>query len=95
MTKLLGKPLSDSEAQLNLMVPITVLSVFFNNTPIIVVMIPIVLKWAHYARLDAQRLLIPLSFATILGGTCTQNGTLTNLVVTGLLKERYKDYNNF
>ncbi|KAL7576540.1 hypothetical protein ACA910_018036 [Epithemia clementina (nom. ined.)] len=89
MSKLLGHPTSLASAQLRLMVPIALVSAFLNNTPVVVVMIPITLRWAKNIRLSAQQLLIPLSFASILGGTCTLIGTSTNLVVTGLLEDRY------
>jgi di/tricarboxylate transporter len=90
MGKLLGMPKTAAAAQLRLMVPIAIISAFLNNTPIVVVMIPIVQRWAKNIRISAQQLLVPLSFASILGGTCTLIGTSTNLVVVGLLDERYQ-----
>jgi hypothetical protein len=54
-------------------------------------MIPIVQKWSASIGMSAQQLLIPLSFASILGGTCTLIVTSTNLVVAGLLAEAYLD----
>ena len=89
MGKLLGSPKTIASAQLRLMVPIAVVSAFLNNTPVVAVMIPIVQRWAKNNRMSAQQLLIPLSFASILGGTCTLIGTSTNLVVVGLLNDRY------
>lgn len=91
MSRLLGKPASPAGAQLRLMAPIAIVSAFLNNTPIVLVMIPIVQKWAKNIRVSVQQLLIPLSFASILGGTCTLIGTSTNLVVVGLLQDRYGD----
>ena len=91
MSKLLGKPTSAAAAQLRLIVPIATVSAFLNNTPVVVVMIPIVQRWAKNIKMSAQQLLIPLSFASILGGTCTLIGTSTNLVVVGLLDDRYPD----
>lgn len=91
MGKLLGRPTTTASAQMRLMVPIAVVSAFLNNTPVVAVMIPIVQKWAKNIKISAQQLLIPLSFASILGGTCTLIGTSTNLVVVGLLNERYPD----
>ena len=52
-------------------------------------MIPIVQTWARNCKLPVSQLFIPLSFASILGGTVTLIGTSTNLVVAGLSKERY------
>ena len=89
MGKLLGNPSTTASAQLRLMIPIAIVSAFLNNTPVVAVMIPIVQRWARNIHISAQQLLIPLSFASILGGTCTLIGTSTNLVVVGLLRERY------
>jgi Na+/H+ antiporter NhaD/arsenite permease-like protein len=89
MAKLLGRPKSVTSAQLRLMVPISFISAFLNNTPVVVVMIPIVQKWCRNLSMPVGQLLIPLSFATILGGTCTLIGTSTNLVVYGLLEDNY------
>jgi len=87
--KLLGNPKSSAGAQLRLVIPVTILSGFLNNTPIVSVMIPIVLRWAKTIRVSASQLLIPLSYAAILGGTLTLIGTSTNLVVAGLLVDAY------
>jgi Citrate transporter/TrkA-C domain len=87
--KLLGTPKLAAGAQLRLVIPVTIVSAFLNNTPIVAVMIPIVLRWARTIRVSASQLLIPLSYAAILGGTCTLIGTSTNLVVSGLLLDAY------
>ena len=71
MGKLLGRPKNVASAQVRLMVPVAIVSAFLNNTPVVAVMIPIVQRWAKNNHLSAQQLLIPLSFASILGGTCT------------------------
>jgi di/tricarboxylate transporter len=91
MSKLLGRPSTPASAQMRLMAPIAIVSAFLNNTPVVAVMIPIVQRWAKNIKMSPQQLLIPLSFASILGGTCTLIGTSTNLVVEGLLKDRYPD----
>ena len=70
-----------------LMVTGAVLSAFVNNTPVVVVFLPIVLSLARSSELKASRLLIPLSFACILGGTCTLTGTSTNLIIDGKAQE--------
>jgi len=91
MSKLLGRPNTVASAQSRLMIPIAIISAFLNNTPVVAVMIPIVQKWSKNIGKSAQQLLVPLSFASILGGTCTLIGTSTNLVVAGLLEKQYPE----
>jgi len=91
MNKLLGTPRNVADAQLRIFVPITIMSWFMKNTPLVVLMLPIVGKWSKNIGISAKQLLIPLSFASIFGGTCTLIGTSTNLVVYGLLQENYPD----
>lgn len=91
MSKLLGRPVNAAGAQLRLMIPIAIISAFLNNTPVVVIMIPICQKWGKNVGISPSQLLVPLSFASIMGGTCTLIGTSTNLVVAGLLAEAYPD----
>ncbi|MCZ7644435.1 MAG: SLC13 family permease [Planctomycetota bacterium] len=84
--RLLGRPKSVAGAQLRLMLPVTLMSAFMNNTPLVAMMMPVVDEWAKKHRLSVSKLMIPLSYAAILGGCCTLIGTSTNLVVHGLLK---------
>lgn len=65
------------------------LSAFINNTPVVVVFMPVVLALARTTELKASRLLIPLSYFSILGGTCTLIGTSTNLLVDGIVKQHH------
>lgn len=67
--------------------PIAAFSAFLNNTPIVVALTPILRKWCEEKGISPSKILIPLSYATILGGTITIMGTSTNLVVHGLLKD--------
>jgi di/tricarboxylate transporter len=82
---ILGQPRNTRQAQVRLMAPAAVLSAFLNNTPVVAVFVPAVKVWARRNKLSLSKLLIPLSYASIVGGTCTLIGTSTNLVVNGLL----------
>ena len=82
---LLGKPVSMSRAQLKLMGPVAIISAFLNNTPVVALYVPAVQDWAKRYQLSLSHLMIPLSYASIAGGTCTLIGTSTNLIVNGLL----------
>lgn len=73
---------------LALFVLVAAISAFINNTPVVVVFLPVVLKLARTMQLSPSKLLIPLSFAAVFGGTCTLVGTSTNLVVNGIITSR-------
>ncbi len=62
-------------------------SPFINNTPIVAFMIPYVKEWVDRKGLAASRFMIPLCFATVLGGMITVVGTSTNLLLNGLIAE--------
>jgi di/tricarboxylate transporter len=63
-------------------------SAFLNNTPLVAVMMPYVNTWSRKNNISSSKLLIPLSFAAILGGTISLIGTSTNLIVSGMLKDQ-------
>ncbi len=82
---LLGRPRTERGALARVMAPVAGLSAFLNNTPVVAMMIPAVQDWAKRLEVPASRLLLPLSYAAILGGTCSLIGTSTNLVVAGMV----------
>jgi di/tricarboxylate transporter len=85
---LLGHPKGAYRAQSRLVVPAGILSAFMNNTAVVAMFIPAVQDWAQRLNIPASKLLLPLSYDAILGGTCTLIGTSTNLVVDGMLQSR-------
>lgn len=77
-----------TRAILILAVIVIPLSAFMNNTPVVIVFLPVLMSFARSTGLKASKLLIPLSFLSILGGTITLIGTSTNLLVSGLSKQQ-------
>ena len=67
------------------MFPVAGMSAFLNNTPIVAMFIPVVSDWCKKTGLSPSKLFIPLSYAAIMGGSCTLIGTATNLVVQGMI----------
>ncbi len=84
-TPLLGHPRSVRSAQLRLLPMVSVLSAFLNNTPLVAMFIPVSRDLSKRTGIPVSKLLLPLSYAAIFGGTCTIIGTSTNLVVNGLV----------
>jgi len=85
--RLFGRPKTPVRAVARMMFPTMGLSAFMNNTPLVAMLIPAVSDWSRTNRFPVSKLMIPLSYAAILGGTCTLIGTSTNLVVQGMLIE--------
>ncbi|MFN3920389.1 MAG: SLC13 family permease [Methylohalobius sp.] len=86
--RVFGRPKSERKAIAWMIFPAAGVSAFLNNTPVVAAFLPAVIDWAKRLRISPSKLLIPLSYATILGGTVTLIGTSTNLAVNGLLLSR-------
>lgn len=86
VTRLAGLPYP--AVILLLVAVVAFISAWINNTPVVVVFVPVVLRLVQKMGLPASKFLIPLSYAAVLGGCCTLIGTSTNLVVNGILLER-------
>ncbi len=80
-----GRVTQVSQARLN--GPTAVLSAFINNTPLVAMLIGQITTWCNQRGVSPSKLLLPVSYAAILGGTLTAIGTSTNLVASGLLQE--------
>lgn len=85
--RLLGQPTTVRGAQFRMLLPTAALSAFLNNTTVVAMLIPAIQEWCKRLKIAPSKLLLPLSYVTILGGTCTLIGTSTNLVVNGLLEK--------
>lgn len=77
-----------TKAQLRVLPIVSAFSAFLNNTPVVVIFAPIIKHWSKKVGLSCTKFLIPLSYATILGGLCTLIGTSTNLVIHGMMIDR-------
>lgn len=82
----LGKNPSIEGAVPRVMAPVAVSSSLISNTPVVAIFIPLIQDWARRHDISVSKLLIPLSYASILGGTCTLIGTSTNIIIVGLLQ---------
>lgn len=85
---LLGTPNSYSKAVTRLMLPVAVLSSFLSNTTVVSLFVGIVKMWAKKLSISPSKLLIPLSYASGMGGVCTLIGTPPNLIISGLYEEK-------
>ncbi|QDU94150.1 Citrate transporter [Lignipirellula cremea] len=81
----LGRATTEKGVLARLAVVVLPLSAFLNNTPIVAMFVPVVIDWCRKNQISPSKLLLPLSFLAILGGTCTLIGTSTNLVINGLM----------
>ena len=81
---LLGQPKSYSKAVIRLMLPVAALSSFLSNTTVVALFVGIVKMWSKKLNISPSKLLIPLSYASGMGGVCTLIGTPPNLIISGL-----------
>ena len=85
---LLGSPKSYGQALLKLMIPTASLAAFLNSVNVVVLFIDVVKIWARKLNTQPSRLLLPLSYAATLGGTCTLIGNSSNLMIAGLYADQ-------
>ncbi len=83
--RVMGNTRNVRKAHFRIMSPVMLMSAFLNNTPIVASFIPALDRWSRISKIPVSKILIPLSYAAILGGTCTLIGTSTNLILNGLL----------
>ncbi len=88
VSRALGTGENERKALVRMMFPISILSGFLNNTPIVVMFAPIIKKWCRDKNISPSKFLLPLSYATIFGGTITLIGTSTNLLIHGMMLEQ-------
>ena len=86
LAPILGAPTGHVGALLRLCVPVAIFSAFLNNTPIVAMLLTVCEGWAARSNLSIKVLLMPLSFASMLGGMCTLIGTSTNLVLNAQIE---------
>jgi len=84
---LLGQPASYKGAVVRLMLPVAALSSFLSNTTVVALFVNIVKMWSKKLGISPSKLLIPLSYASGMGGVCTLIGTPPNLIISGLYAE--------
>ena len=85
---LLGTPNSYAKAVVRLMLPVAGLSSFLSNTTVVTMFVGIVKIWSKKLGISPSKLLIPLSYASGMGGVCTLIGTPPNLIISGLYEEK-------
>ena len=81
---LLGQPKTYAKAVVRLMLPVAGLSSFLSNTTVVALFVGIVKMWSKKLNISPSKLLIPLSYASGMGGVCTLIGTPPNLIISGL-----------
>lgn len=87
ISRLMDNAQTYRQAVVRMMSSISLFSSFLNNTPLVMMMTPLINNWAKRSTIPASKLLIPLSYAAIVGGMCTLIGTATNLIVSSLMEQ--------
>ncbi|MBQ1882994.1 MAG: SLC13 family permease [Bacteroidales bacterium] len=85
---LLGQPKKYSGAIVRMMFPVAALSSFLSNTTVVALFVGIVKMWSKKLGISPSKLLIPLSYASGMGGVCTLIGTPPNLIISGLYTDQ-------
>ena len=85
--RFVGRPKSVLSAQIRLLFPVTFISAFLNNTPVVAMFMPVVDDICKRSRISPSKLYMPMAFAATFGGVCTLIGTSTNLVVKGAMEK--------
>jgi di/tricarboxylate transporter len=88
---LLGTARTARAATVRLTLALEAISAVILNTAVVAMFVPVVLDWCRQRGVSPSRVLIPVSYMAILGGTCTLIGTSTNIIVNGLLRDEYQN----
>lgn len=84
----MGRPKSLNKAIVRVMLPTAVLSSVLSNTTVVALFVNVVKMWSRKLRISPSKLLIPLSYASGMGGICTLIGTPPNLIISGMYAEQ-------
>ncbi|MCH7959031.1 MAG: anion permease [Candidatus Hydrogenedentes bacterium] len=83
----LGRARTERAALFRMSLSVSSLSAFMNNTPVVAMLTPLLTGWCRRHQVSPSRILLPMSYIAILGGTCTLIGTSTNLVINGMMRD--------
>ena len=85
---LLGKPKGEVNTLLHLMLPVALLSIFVNNTSVVAIFVRVIKLWSKKLDIQASKLLIPLSYAGVMGGAIAAIATPTTLLLCGMYEKQ-------
>ena len=85
--KTFGTVGNDTVAKARMYITCFILSIFFNNTPLVAILLPVVRDWARMRKIPVSQLLIPLSYSVLAGSFGSMIGTSTTLTVQGLMRD--------